>query len=402
MERVILHCDLNNFFASVTLLSNETLKNLPVAVGGSKENRHGIILAKNEIAKKFGVKTAEPIHEAVSKCPDLVILKPNYKEYNLYSEKARNIYRRYTDLIEPFGSVECWLEVTGSRLLFGDGETIAQRIRKEIKAELGITASVGVSFNKVFAKLGSDYKKPDAVTVISRENFKDIVWPMPVSDLLFVGKQTAARLASCGIFTVGDLAAADERTLVRMLGKNGREIKNYAMGLDDSPVLPDNAQGVPKSVGRSVTLPQDVTTPEEVWRVFLDLAEDIAGTLKDNNLAANGIAVHTRTNTLEVKEFSFSFSTPTAVAMTLAKRGMEIFEKNYFWHLPLRSVGIRAIHLVPLETATQCDMFGEWEEVKKTEEIDKKVYNIRKKFGDASIVRGTVLNTHTENKKKQS
>ena len=402
MERVILHCDLNNFFASVTLLSNETLKNLPVAVGGSKENRHGIFLAKIEIAKKFGVKTAEPIHEAVSTCPDLVILKPKYKEYNLYSEKARNIYRRYTDLIEPFGIDECWLDVTGSRLLFGDGETIAQRIRKEIKAELGITASVGVSFNKVFAKLGSDYKKPDAVTVISRENFKDIVWPMPVSDLLFVGKQTAARLASCGIFTVGDLAAADERTLVRMLGKNGREIKNYAMGLDDSPVLPDNAQGVPKSVGRSVTLPQDVTTPEEVWRVFLDLAEDIAGTLKDNNLAANGIAVHTRTNTLEVKEFSFSFSTPTAVAMTLAKRGMEIFEKNYFWHLPLRSVGIRAIHLVPLETATQCDMFGEWEEVKKTEEIDKKVYNIRKKFGDASIVRGTVLNAHTENKKKQS
>ena len=402
MDRVILHCDLNNFFASVTLLSNETLKNLPVAVGGSKENRHGIILAKNEIAKKFGVKTAEPIHEAVSKCPDLVILKPNYKEYNLYSEKARNIYRRYTDLIEPFGIDECWLDVTGSRLLFGDGETIAQRIRKEIKTELGITVSVGVSFNKVFAKLGSDYKKPDAVTVISRENFKDIVWPMPVSDLLFVGKQTAARLGTCGIFTVGDLAAADERTLVRMLGKNGREIKNYAMGLDDSPVLPDNAHGVPKSVGRSVTLPQDVTTPEEVWRVFLDLAEDIAGTLKDNNLAANGIAVHTRTNTLEVKEFSFSFSAPTAVAMTLAKRGMEIFEKNYFWHLPLRSVGIRAIHLVPLETATQCDMFGEWEEVKKTEEIDKKVYNIRKKFGDASIVRGTVLNTHTENKKKQN
>ncbi len=402
MDRVILHCDLNNFFASVTLLSCETLKNLPVAVGGSKENRHGIILAKNEIAKKFGVKTAEPIHEAKAKCPDLVILKPNYKEYNLYSEKARNIYRRYTDLIEPFGIDECWLDVTGSRLLFGDGETIAQRIRGEIKAELGITASVGVSFNKVFAKLGSDYKKPDAVTVISRENFKDIVWPMPVSDLLFVGKQTAARLAACGIFTIGDLAAADERTLVRMLGKNGREIKNYAMGLDDSPVSADNAKGVPKSVGRSVTLPQDVTTPEEVWRVFLDLAEDIAGTLKDNNLAAFGLAVHTRTNTLQVKEFSSSFSSPTAVAMTLAKRGMEIFEKNYFWHLPLRSVGIRAIHLVPLETATQCDMFGEWEDSRKTEEIDKKVYNIRKKFGETSIVRGTVLNTHVENKKKQN
>ena len=402
MERVILHCDLNNFFASVTLLSNETLKNLPVAVGGSKENRHGIILAKNEIAKRFGVKTAEPIHEAVSKCPDLVILKPDYKQYNLYSEKARNIYRRYTDLIEPFGIDECWLDVTGSRLLFGDGVTIAERIRKDIKNELGITVSVGVSFNKVFAKLGSDYKKPDAVTEISRDNFKDIVWPMPVSDLLFVGKQTASRLASCGIFTIGDLAAVDEKAIVRMLGKNGGDLKNYAMGLDFSPVAPDNAKSVPKSVGRSVTMPKDATTPEEVWRVFLELAEDIASTLKDNNLAAGGITVHTRSNTLQVKEFSFSYSTPTAVAVTLAKRGMELFEKSYFWHLPLRSVGLRAIHLVPFETATQCDMFGEWQDSRKTEEIDKKVYSIRKKFGDDSIVRGTVLNGQVpHNKKKQ-
>ncbi len=400
MERVILHCDLNNFFASVTLLSNQTLKNLPVAVGGSKESRHGIILAKNEIAKKFGVKTAEPIHEAIKKCPDLVILKPDYKQYNLFSEKARNIYRRYTDLIEPFGIDECWLDVTGSRLLFGDGETIANKIRNDIKNELGITVSVGVSFNKVFAKLGSDYKKPDAVTVISEENFKEIVWPMSVSDLLFVGKQTANRLQSSGIFTIGDLAAADEKTLMRMLGKNGKDIKNYACGLDASPVTSDSAKHIPKSVGRSVTLSSDITTAEQLWKVFLGLAEDIAATLKDSGLSALGITVHTRTNTLQVQEFSQSYSNSTSVAIEIAKRGMELFEKSYLWDLPLRSVGIRAIHLVPFDSAKQCDMFGEWEENKKNEEIDQKVYNIRKKFGDASIVRGTILNSNSNKKKK--
>ena len=189
-DRIILHCDLNNFFASVSLLFNPTLKDLPVAVCGDKENRHGIILAKNELAKKCGVKTAEAIFEAKRKCPDLVLLPPIYNKYEEYSKKAFNIYKRYTDLIEPFGIDECWLDVTGSTVLFGNGEEIAVKIKEDIKRELGITASVGVSFNKVFAKLGSDMKKPDGVTVISRDNFKDKIWHLPIGDLLFVGKHT--------------------------------------------------------------------------------------------------------------------------------------------------------------------------------------------------------------------
>ena len=189
-DRIILHCDLNNFFASVSVLFNPTLKNMPVAVCGNKENRHGIVLAKNELAKSYGVKTAEAIFEAKSKCPDLIIVPPIYEKYEEYSKKVFEIYQRYTDMVEPFGIDECWLDVTGSTVLFGSGEEIANKIRKTVKKELGLTISVGVSFNKVFAKLGSDMKKPDAVTVISRENFKEKVWPLPVSDLLFVGAKT--------------------------------------------------------------------------------------------------------------------------------------------------------------------------------------------------------------------
>ncbi len=391
MERVILHCDLNNFFASVTLLENQTLKNLPVAICGNKEERHGIVLAKNEAAKKFGVKTAEAIWEAQAKCPELIILPPNHKKYQEYSSAARDIYRRYTDLIEPFGIDECWLDVTGSRLLFGDGEQIAQRIRKEIKEELGITVSVGVSFNKVFAKLGSDYKKPDAVTVISRENFKDLVWNMPVGDLLFVGKNTAARLNSSAVFTIGDLALCDDRAVERLLGKNGRELKSYALGEDNSPVSPDNATHTPKSIGRSVTTPTDITSPQQVWKIFLELAEDISRQLREHGLFAGSITVHTRTSTLKVQEFSHCLDFPTAISMIIAKKGMELFKKNYNWQLPLRSVGLRVTRLTDNLCGIQQDLFGESDDRQKLEAVENSLFNIRKKFGKDSIVRGRSL-----------
>ncbi len=217
-DRTILHCDLNNFFASVSLLDNPTFYNMPVAVCGNAEDRHGIVLAKNDIAKSYGVKTAEANWEAISKCPDLVILKPDYKKYCEYSAKVREIYERYTDIIEPFGIDECWLDVTGSKLLFGSGEEIAHKIRRCVKNELGVTISVGISFNKIFAKLGSDMKKPDAVTVISKENFKEKVWGLPVGDLLFAGKKTVLTLNRIGVFNIGDLSYCDEKTLKKVLG----------------------------------------------------------------------------------------------------------------------------------------------------------------------------------------
>lgn len=387
-DRIILHCDLNNFFASVSLTFNPTLKDLPVAVCGDKENRHGIVLAKNELAKAQGVKTAEAIFEAKRKCPDLVMLPPIYKEYEKFSKKAQAIYRRYTDMIEPFGIDECWLDVTGSTVLFGSGEEIAYKIKEDIKKELGITASVGVSFNKVFAKLGSDMKKPDAVTVINRKNYKEKVWNLPISDLLFVGKQTTEKLKGIGVRTIGEITYCDDLTLKKLLGKNGLELKAYALGIDNSPVITPTDNDKPKSVGKSVTTGRDFTDNEQIWKALLSFAETLCETLKDKQLYAGGVQVHIRTASLKVKEFSRTYPVATNCAMTLAKRGFELFCANYTFGEPLRSVGLRAINLKENVTAEQINLFENNENILKTEQVDNSVYRVRQKFGKESVKRG--------------
>ena len=391
MERIILHCDLNNFYASVSLLYNQTLINSPVAVCGSVEQRHGIVLAKNEIAKSFGVKTAEAIWEAKRKCPELIILPPLHEKYEEFSEKAKEIYRRYTDMVEPFGIDECWLDVTGSTMLFGSGEEIAHRIRREIKAELGITISVGVSFNKVFAKLGSDMQKPDAVTVISRENFKEKVWPLPVSDLLFVGRKTVEKLNSSGVFTIGDVTQCDDFMLKRMLGKNGLDLKRYAEGLDNSPVYDRSGSEAPKSIGRSVTRAEDFLNNDDVWLTFITLAEDISRRLKKHRLYAGAIQVHTRNTDLKVKEFSCALPQPTDISIKIAEFGMKIFRENYYWDLPLRSVGLRAINLKDELVGVQQDLFTDSALEEKSEKIEDSIHTIREKYGKNSIKRGRTL-----------
>lgn len=388
-DRIILHCDFNNFFASVSLLQNPTLKNLPVAVCGDKENRHGIVLAKNEIAKKFGVKTAEPIFEAKRKCPDLVMLPPNYNEYVKYSKMGHAIYERFTDIIEPFSIDECWLDVTGSTLLFGSGEEIAQKIRKAIKEELGITVSIGVSFNKVFAKLASDMKKPDAVTVINRENYKDKIWSLPISDMLFVGAKTCQKLKNSGINTIGDLTLCDDNTLIRLLGKNGTELKRQALGEDRSPVITPSENDKPKSIGKSTTGAKDFCNNDDVWKVFLSFSEYICERLKQKDLYASGVQVHIRTASLKVKEFSHTFNDSTNCSITFAKRGFDLFCKNYKFNEPLRSVGLRAINLKDTKYAVQQDLFGENDKEIELEKIDSSLYELRKKFGKNSIIRGT-------------
>ena len=391
-DRIILHCDLNNFFASVTLLSNPTLYDVPVAVCGSKEDRHGIVLAKNEIAKKFGVKTAEAIWEAKQKCPDLVTLAPDYKKYYEYSYAAQKIYQRYTDLIEPFGIDECWLDVTGSTMLFGSGEQIADRIRNDIKRELGITISVGVSFNKIFAKLGSDMKKPDAVTVISRENFKQKVWPLPVGDLLFVGKSTAQKLNSNGIFSIGDITKCEDAMLFRVLGKNGPQLKVYALGEDTSTVTPISDDDIPKSIGRTVTPPNDIKTPEDVWKIYIKIAEDISEKLHSVGLYAATIQVHTRDVNLKVKEYSHTLSAPLNTSILMARKAMQLFEQNYNWDLPLRSVGFRVSNLKSDNIAFQQSIFDTDETDEQTEKIENSILDLRKKFGNNSLKRGRNCN----------
>ena len=386
-DRIILHCDLNNFFASVSVLYNPTLYNLPIAVCGDKENRHGIVLAKNEIAKKCGVKTAEPIFEALKKCPELIILPPIFDKYEEFSRKAFKIYSKYTDMIEPFGIDECWLDVTGSTVLFGDGYEIADKIRKQIKSELGITISVGVSFNKTFAKLGSDMKKPDAITIISRENFKEKVWLLPVTDLLFVGKSTAEKFNSCGIFTVGDITKCHDTTLKKIVGKTGLQLKQFALGNDFSPVVTPTLENKPKSVGRSVTLSHDFTSYDDVWRVFLSLAQTISDTLRLHNLYSAGMQVHIRTASLTVKEFSKTFPDATNCAIIIAERGIDLLKQNYLFTEPLRSVGIRAVNLKSKEFAVQEDIFGEYKKTAEQEKIENSIFKVRQKFGKSSIRR---------------
>ena len=393
IDRIILHCDLNNFFASVSLLFNPTLKELPVAVCGDKENRHGIILAKNEIAKKYGVKTAEPIFEAKNKCPDLILLPPLRDKYYEFSKKAYKIYERYTDMIEPFGIDECWLDVTGSTVLFGSGEEIAHKIRNDIKKELGLTISVGVSFNKIFAKLGSDMKKPDAVTVISRENYKQKVWSLPASDFLFVSKRTNDKLKSNGINTIGDIAVCNRETMERLLGKIGVELWLNARGEDSSPVTVSTKDLKPKSIGRSATCSKDFENNGEVWKIFLEFAEEISDTLHRKNMYAGGVQVHIRNTSLQVKEFSSAFSDTVNSSYTIAKRGFDLFKSNYTFGEPLRSVGLRAINLKDAkDNAVQQDLFGESNKEFEIERIENSIYELKQKFGKDSIKRGTTIN----------
>lgn len=289
MERTILHCDLNNFYASVACRDNPSLRDRPVAVCGDQKERHGIVLAKNAAARAYGVATGEAIWQAKSKCPGLVTVLPDFNRYTEFSVAARKIYKDYSDLLEPFGPDEAWIDVSGSRLIFGNGLEIANRIRKRIREELGLTISVGVSFNKVFAKLGSDLKKPDAVTVISPDNFKEIVWQLPANAMIGVGNATYRLLCSVGIYTIGQLGNAPDALLKRILGKSGEQLKLWALGLDTSRVAEASYHRTPKSIGRSTTCAADLVTLNDVWKTMLMLSEEVGAQLRTEQAEATGV-----------------------------------------------------------------------------------------------------------------
>ncbi len=289
MERVILHSDLNNFYASVECLYNPSLRGKPIAVSGNPEARHGIVLAKNYAAKSCGVDTGNPLWLAKQKCPDIIFVPPHYELYIKYSEITREIYSEYTDQVEPYGLDECWLDVTGSSALFGDGQTIADKIRERVKSELGVTVSVGVSYNKIFAKLGSDIKKPDATTVIKRSHFKEIVWPLPVNDLLYVGKSTHKKLLNYKIKTIGDLANSDKHFMQYLLGRNGVMLWNFANGLDTSPVSNIGAKSLIKSIGNSTTAPRDLITDEDIKIILYVLCESVSSRMREYNFICSTV-----------------------------------------------------------------------------------------------------------------
>lgn len=390
-ERTILHSDMNCFYASVEMMLDPSLRGKAVAVCGSTENRHGIVLAKSELAKKAGVKTGMVNWEARQLCPNLIMVKPQYDQYLKYSELARNIYQRYTDQVEPYGMDECWLDVTGSRSVCGDGAKIAENIRQTVKEELGLTVSIGVSFNKIFAKLGSDMKKPDAITEITRESFRDKVWPLPASDLLYVGRATTAKFNNYGIHTIGDIAAADPNLLKRMLGVNGLQLWQYATGKDDTPVMHKDFVSPIKSVGHGITCIADLLNEEEVWKVMLELSQDIGHRLRLHKLKATGVQISVRSNDLGYRQFQGPLSFSTQSPMLMAKKALILFHDNYRWSTPVRAVTVRAINLIPQESPEQIDLFTDMRRMEKVEKLDDCIEEIRRRFGKRAVFQACLL-----------
>lgn len=386
IKRIILHSDLNNFYASVECFLHPELKDKFVAVCGNREDRHGIVLAKNQAAKICGVKTGEAIWEAKAKCPELIIVKPHFDEYLRFSHAVRKIYSDYTDLVEPFGMDECWLDVTGSRALFGSGVHIANEIRNRIKNEVGLTVSVGVSYNKVFAKLGSDMKKPDAVTVI---NDKYEIKDLPAGDLLGVGRATARKLNEFRIRTIGDLADCDASFLQRKLGKNGIMLWRFANGLDNSRVMPSDFRFPAKSIGHGVTTVSDLHTDEEVRRVMLELTIDISHKLRIGKNFAGGIEVDIRDNKLSRVSFSKKLDFYTQNTFMITEAAFELFKENYQWENPVRSVTVRVTRLGDEAEAAQISFFDR--ENDKGEKIENTMETIRMRFGRGAITYGSLL-----------
>lgn len=389
MGKVFLHSDLNNFFASVECLYNPSLRDKPVAVCGNPEARHGIVLAKNMLAKQKGVKTGEALWQAREKCPDIVFVKPHYDRYMKFSELVREIYKEYTDLIYPYGIDEAWLDVSSSTGLFGNGEKIADEIRERIKYELGITASVGVSYNKIFAKLGSDMKKPDATTVITKENFKEKVWPLPVSELLFVGLSTKRKLNMYSIKTIGDLANCDSKLLLSLLGKNGIMLQNFANGHEYADEVPFLQEPVIKSIGNSTTTPRDLLTDEDVRIVLYVLCESVAGRMRDHDFACRTVQIYIRNNDLRSYLRQGPLEFPTQNSYMLFDKAFSLY-KQYHNGDPIRSIGVRACNLF-VQSHVQLSLYPDVARNERRYQLECAIDKIRNRFGRNILTRGVML-----------
>ncbi|MBQ7499471.1 MAG: DNA polymerase IV [Clostridia bacterium] len=384
-KRCILHCDLNSFYASVEIRNRPKLQGKAVAVCGSQAERSGIVLAKSEKAKKCGVLTGETIWQAQQKCPELIIIEPHFEQYLEVSAEVKEIYSGYTDRVEPFGIDECWLDVSGSTLLFGSGYEIADEIRRTVKKETGVTISAGVSFNKVFAKLGSDMKKPDAVTVIPREDFKEKIWSLPASDMIGVGRATSRKLAGYGIITIGQLASCDPEFLRLVFGKCGVDIWRYANGEDISEVAKTGYIPPIKSIGHGNTARRDLCGNDEVRLMMIELSQDIAERMRKNGLEAKGVQIAVKDKDLQIQEYQAPLPYPTQVMQDIASAAYKLFLKNYNWAKPVRALTVRAISLSPVDECCQMDMFENVRKRERSRRLEFSVDRIRERYGKDAI-----------------
>ena len=389
MPDTILHSDMNSFYASVEMMLEPKLRGKAVAVCGSTESRHGIVLAKSELAKKAGVKTGMVNWEARQKCPELIIVPPQYDQYLKYSELAHDIYYRCSNLIEPFGMDECWIGLPGTEL--EEGLRIAEKIRAATKRELGLTVSIGVSFSKIFAKLGSDMKKPDAITTISKEDYKEKVWPLPASDLLYVGRATEAKLRQYGVNTIGALAALDPEVLRRWFGINGVKLWHYANGSDLSRVMPMDYVSPVKSIGHGITCNADLENEDEVFKVILELAQDVGHRLRVHKLAAMGVQLYIRGNDLTGEQYQCRLPIKTQLPSEIAAAGFQLFQNRYRWVNKVRAVCIRATELVSVSLPDQMSFFIDHEKRDRRLRLEDAVESIRGRFGTKSLTYAVLM-----------
>lgn len=387
--KTILHCDVNNFYASVEMVKDPSLRGKPIAVSGDPEKRHGIILAKSYPAKACGIVTGEAIWEAKKKCPDLILVPADFQSYIKFSNAFFEIYTRYTDRVEPYGMDECWLDVTGSTHLFGSGEEIADTLRRIVNEELGLTISVGVSFTKSFAKLGSDMKKPDATTVIPYDSFRERIWNVPVGELIMVGRKTAAKLKKFNINTIGELANADRDLIKSALGIVGLQLVDTANGIEDTTVRHYYEQFLPKSVGHSTTTPRDMTTRDELKAVVCALSDQVAYRLRKLGLSAQGISLYTRNKDFEGFGRQMKLNIPSDSGRDIADAAMLLYDRVFPKGVPLRLAGVSAFNLVRNKDIMQTSFFDN--DLMKKSRLDNSIDNLRDKYGKDIIKRGTVL-----------
>lgn len=393
MDRTILHCDCNGFYASVEGVRDPALRRVPMAVCGDPEHRHGVILAKNELAKQRGVRTAETVFQARQKCPGLVLVPPHRELYEEYSRRVNAIYARYTDMVEPFGIDESWLDVTGSRRLFGGGQAIADALRRTVREETGLTISVGVSFNKIFAKLGSDYRKPDAITRIEADNYAELAYPLPVGDLLYVGPATQRKLHWYGIRTIGQLAQADPEVLHGWFGKMGYVLSAFARGADNTPVAKMGQAAAIKSIGNSATTPRDLTCEQDVWAMLVILSESVAARMRKLAVKCTVVEISVRDCDLQGFIRQAKLESPTCNSLEIAQAALGLFRRSYTWPKPIRSIGVRGSGLTPQDTPVQLSFTTDEPRREKRQKLDQAVDQLRSRYGYTSVQRAVV---HTD------
>ena len=366
-----------------------------MAVSGNPEKRHGIILAKSEEAKKFGVKTGEAIWQAKKKCPQLITLPPNFSKYVEYSKSVKEIYYKYTDMVESFGLDEAWLDVTGSTRLFGNGYKIAQKIRSRIKKELDITVSIGVSYNKIFAKLGSDYKKPDAVTLINKSNYKHMVWSLPAEDLLYVGSATKKKLNSLGIFTIGQIANTPVDILKKNLGKWGQMLHSFANGNDTSTVALYGETSPVKSIGNSTTSPRDLKDITDVKIIMGVLADSVARRMREQGLSCMLVSITVRDNSLCSFTRQKKLLSYTDITSEILNTALALFKESYSWKKPIRSLGLSVSELTCKDSGTQLSLFEDNKKRLRQESLDKTTDALKNRFGNFIINPAVMLKDTT-------